>query len=160
MSRSFPVWWNRTTVVTITCDASPWGYGAVLNLDGRPVEYIATPISEDDIQRLHVVVGDPKYQAFLETMSILIAMRTWLTKWAGQQLFVHVRSDAAAALGAIHKLKSKCPSINALVREIALDVAEGLYEVNLAEHLPGHENIWADSLSRLREPDTPKALPK
>ena len=49
--------------------------------------------------------------------------------------------------------------MNAVVREIALDFAEGKYRVDFIEHLAGNLNTMADALSRLFQPGTQKLIP-
>ena len=39
-----------------------------------------------------------------------------------------------------------------IAREAALDVADGLYEPLVVEHIPGVANVLADVLSRRRDP--------
>ena len=57
------------------------------------------------------------------------------------------------------KLKAKDPRLNAVAREIALDLAEGIYEFKVLRHVPGVANIIPDALSRLASPE-PKPLPR
>ena len=49
-----------------------------------------------------------------------------------------------------------------MVRELALDLAEGRYQVDVVAHVAGKDNAWADALSRLHEPggaaEVPRAL--
>ena len=50
--------------------------------------------------------------------------------------------------------------MNEVVRELALDLAELVYEVDFFAHLPGRHNLVGDALSRLYEPGATQALPK
>ena len=59
-----------------------------------------------------------------------------------------VKSDSIAALGAATKLRSKDPRMNSMARELALDLAEGSFEVTHATHVPGVSHVIADCLSR------------
>ena len=54
----------------------------------RVVAIFADAIQEDDIQRLEVVVGDPRSQAVLEGLAVLVALR----------LFAHRAGWAAGGL--------------------------------------------------------------
>ena len=47
-----------------------------------------------------------------------------------------VRSDSLAALGALNKVSGGTSAINRVVRETALDLAEGSYVVDVVSHIP------------------------
>ena len=49
-------------------------------------------------------------------------------------------------------MKAKAGCMSTLAREMALDIAEGLYSPNVVEHLPGVTNVTADVLSRRYQP--------
>jgi hypothetical protein len=56
-------------------------------------------------------------------------------------------------LGAFEKERSRSPNINAIVREIALDLALAEYQPTVEyAHVAGKRNEWADALSRLAQP--------
>ena len=71
---------------------------------------------------------------------------------------IRCKSDSRAALGAIVKLSSPSRELATIVREISLDLAQGVYELAFLEHIPGVTNVIPDALSRLRAPE-PKQLP-
>ena len=50
-------------------------------------------------------------------------------------------------------------SLNSVVREVALDTSEGLYELNVVSHIRGVDNKLADSLSRLHDPNQNAHIP-
>ena len=64
-----------------------------------------------------------------------------------------------AAIGAWKKERSVSPDINVIVREMSLDLAEGIYALDCFEHLPGKANTWADTLSRQHMPGEVEPLP-
>ena len=148
----------------VTCDASPWGIGAILSdADGNPLEWLACPVSPLDCKILGVTVGDCRGQAVLEALALLVALRTWAPRWCNQRVRAHVRSDNTAALGAVQKLASPTANVNLVAREVALDVAASAYGLEATSwgHISGALNDWADSLSRLTAPEkktVPKAL--
>ena len=145
--------------LSIEFDASPWGYGGVLFWCGQPWAYFSEPVSQEDIERFSIEVGSCTNQALLETIAILIGVRVWLPLWKDERLTVRIRSDSSAALGAVEREKSNNPRLNEVVRELALDLAEGLYKLDVKEHLPGKDNTWADILSRLSQPNTDAVIP-
>jgi len=141
-------------------DASPWGFGGVLFWCGKPWSYFAEPISQADVDRFGICIGSSSYQALLETMAVLIGVRAWLPLWQDERLAIRVRSDSEAALGALRRERSSRPHVNAVVRELALDLAEGVYKIDVMQHLPGKDNAWADILSRLYQPGANVTLPE
>ena len=146
--------------VRMDFDASPWGYGGVLFVNGHPIEYFGLPISEEDQSRFGIVVGDHRFQTLCENIAILIGVRQWLPHWKKQRAIVAARTDSAAAVGSWNKERSPSAAINAVVREAALDMAEGLYRVDTTEHIPGVTNILPDALSRLYQPGKPRIPPQ
>ena len=147
------------TTVVIELDASPWGYGGVLYQNGSPVHWFAEAVSKEDVATFGIVIGDPRHQALLEIIAVLIGLRTWSQFLRRGRWAVHVRSDSQAAIGAALKLRSPEPAINAVVRELALDLAEGKYSLDFFEHLPGRCNVYADVLSRFYQPGKLRVVP-
>ena len=133
----------------MTCDASPWGLGAVLHCDGRAVSWLAVQLLPEDGERLGVTVGASEGISVLEALAILIACRTW----GSPDCSLEVRSDSAVALAAAHRLKSKSSRVLRIVLEASLDLAHERYAVCSTAHIPGVTNVEADALSRLTAPD-------
>jgi len=160
LGRVFPVEVHKAqSTISIEFDASPWGIGGVLFLHGRPVQYFAQPITANDINRFDIKVGESAGQALVENLAMLVGVRHWLPAWRHQRLQVRIRTDSSAAVGAWRKERSNTPKINAIVREMALDQAEGLYTIDVIQHLPGVLNTLADALSRMHMPENPAPLP-
>ena len=151
--------WMQGPTLRITCDASPWGLGAVLEVAGSPAAYLEDPLTAMDEDKLNIQIGSCKGQAVLEMLALLVAMRAWLPMWASARCEVTVRSDSQAALGAALKLASPSPVINKIARETGLDVASSKYGVDFFKHVPGKCNEWADALSRLHQPGGKAVLP-
>ena len=63
-----------------------------------------------------------------------------------------MRSDSLSTFGAMNKLRSRTPRLAAIMRELALDCSEGVYTLQVLEHLKGMQNEWADALSRIWQP--------
>ena len=91
-----------------------------------------------------------------EALALLIAFRLWLPRFP-QGLAVRIKSDSRGALGAVLKLASPSVPLNAIVREIAFDLASGTYDITELEHIPGVTNVVPDALSR--QPPCPDPLP-
>ena len=58
------------------------------------------------------------------------------------------------------KLKAKGAGPALIAREIALDMADALYQPSIVGHLPGVANTLADYLSRWHEPGKYHILPE
>ena len=152
---------RRAADHTILVDASPWGLGGVLFFHLRPVAFFHTPLRQEWLDQFELEIGDPAGQAVWELLALLTACRGWLTGiQSGRKATAQVKSDSEAALGAALKLGSKTPAMNRIAREIALDRALGLYDLDLTAHLPGVANLWADSLSRLNQPKGGYCVPR
>ena len=122
--------WMQGPTLRITCDASPWGVGAVLEVGGVPTAFLEDPLTTTDEDKLNIQIGLCKGQA-VEMLALLVAMRVWLPMWASARCVVTVRSDSQAALGAALKLASPSPVINKIAREMGLDIASSKYGVDL-----------------------------
>ena len=81
-------------------------------------------------------------------------------EWRSQKLAVSIKSDSMSALSAVLKLKSSSADMNAVVRELALDVAEKRYDIDVVAHISGRHNVFADELSRWWEPGCAALLPR
>ena len=146
-------------VVQLVTDASPWGLGAILYLDGKAHEYLADQVTDEDVELLGVTRGDHRSQSVLEALAVLVAVRCWLPKFSHLRFLVVTRSDSIAAVGALVAGRSGSAAMNMVVREVTLDLAECVYRLDVAKHIKGTENVFADALSRLHDTNSPKEIP-
>ena len=152
---------TRTGVLQIICDASPWGLGCLLVDRGAIVAWLASEVTTTDESVLGAKKGDCASQAVFEALALLVAMRAWLSQWRDERTVALVRSDSLAALGALNKINGGKDIINKVMREVALDLAEGSYIVDIVGHLPAHLNDLADALSRMAAPgESGKSFPE
>eukprot|EP00435_Cladocopium_sp_Y103_P067914 s724_g30.t1 len=119
---------HHLPLVTITWDASPWGMGATLQLDGSTVEYFSIPISGDDEMVLDTKSGTHEGQQVWEALAGLIAFRQWTKYWFGQRARLQIRSDNVGALTILTKLKGGSRQLSLLAREYASEAFD-LYAV-------------------------------
>ena len=129
-----------------------WGLGATLSVDGRTVRWFGVELTDTDLQVLGFERGDCRGQALAEALCIAVALREWAPEWQDERTLLVARSDAIAALGALNKSSSTTPQLNKIVREVALDLAEGRYDLEVLGHVPAEWNVVPDALSRLHAP--------
>ena len=142
----------------ITCDASPWGIGAVLHVSGVATEWLAEPLTADDEALFSAKIGVSDYISIGEALALLVALRTWGSR--GDRFF-ELRTDSACAVAALAGLRTKSPQMLRVALELCLDLAEACYEVSELCHIPGVTNVEADALSRMYAPtalDFPASL--
>ena len=151
--------WTAAPSAVITTDASPWGLGGTLWIQGRAEAYFADALVEEDFSQLGFERGSCSGQAAAEALAVLVALRLWFPLWRGQRLALTVRSDSEAALGALGKLGSPAPAVNKVAREVALDVALSYYGVDTWTHVAAADNKGADELSRWSQPGVIPTVP-
>ena len=62
----------------ITTDASPWGLGAILEIEGEIVSYLYGQVEDTDKEVLGLSRdGDSSDQQALEALPMLVALREW-----------------------------------------------------------------------------------
>ena len=93
-------------------------------------------------------------------MCALVAMFAWAHHWQGQRSIVRVRIDSISALVLVLKLKTSGAAAGIIARDIALDIASGVYEPHVTEHVPGIANVTCDVLSRKFDPRKSYELPR
>ena len=70
-----------------------------------------------------------------------------------------VKQDSVSALTILLKCKTAGEAPAAIVREVALDMAESIYLPDVVQHVPGVSNVMADALSRWHDLDRDRVLP-
>ena len=150
------------TKVVITWDASPYGMGAMLQLDGVIHEFFAIPISEDDQRILCTEAGTSEGQQVWESLAGLIALRLWAKHWQGCRAKLQIRSDNVGALTLLTRLttlRGKSRAMSLIAREYALDLGQAQWRPDVATHIPGLTNVICDTLSRRFDPNKKFVLP-
>ena len=140
-------------LIEIVTDASPTGLGAFLRINGVIVEFAFGLLSTDDEKILMTKAGGSEGQQVWEALAVLAALRLWAPYWKEVRSTLMVRSDSVSALILLMKMKTSGAGTGVIAREVALDVAEALYEPHVCEHIPGISNIIADHLPR-RDPSS------
>ena len=129
-------------------DASPWGLGAYLQINGVITEYAFGPVTSDDEAILGIKAGGSEGQQCWEALVVLAALRLWSSMWRERRITLEVKGDSVTALTMLINMKADGWGTSVIAREVALDIAEALYEPMVGAHVPGISNIIADTLSR------------
>ena len=122
-------WKGRKTPV-LRCDASPWGFGGAVEVDGSPQSWCADAVTPKD----------------RSTFAILISMKVWQHTLSGHCV-VCVEGDSKATFFACAKLSSSMPTMNAMVTDIVIRVVGAHIELG---HIPGVGNYEAKVSSSLQ----------
>ena len=74
--------YNRVgATVVIGTNASPWGLGGWLMVDGVIKEHFASPITPTDVTEFGFDIGCKKGQQVCEALAILVAADLWAEHW-------------------------------------------------------------------------------
>ena len=150
------------TLVEIGTDASPWGLGGWLSIDGTITHYFSSRIDKFDVDKFKYQIGDANGQQLWEALAVLVAIDLWSEKWLTDRVVLKVRSDNVSALTLLTTMRPppakdddghRVP--NTTMAVIARELAMRLVNLSFppdAEHTPGTGHIIADKLSRVHAP--------
>ena len=143
---------NRVVSLEVTTDASPWGIGGWVSLDGKPISWFSDRVSETDASLLQRDIGVHESQQAFEALAILVAVRRWRKLWATRRVSLRIRNDNVGALTVASALKGRGSALGLVARELAFEFGNCEYAPDVIEHLPGVANTTADVLSRRFDP--------
>ena len=143
---------NQGPVVRITWDASPYGLGAILEIDDVVIAFIAAPLTPLDTALFGFALGDSAGQQTWEALAPLCALRAWRPYWRHCRVRLGARGDNVGSLHLMMELKIRGDGPSKVARELALELGDGAYAPEITEHIPGLSNIDADILSRKYDP--------
>jgi hypothetical protein len=141
-------------MVEVITDASPWGLGGVLRVNGIILQYFASQLTADDSRILGHELGTSCGQQTWECLAVLVALRLWAAVWQESYTCLRVKSDSIAALCLTLSLKATGHGPILVARELALELGDGMFSPQVAERIPGITNLTADALSREGDPST------
>ena len=150
---------NRAGNIEIIMDASPWGLGAALFIDGMPLEYFCSIVDQHDVDVLGLTIGSCVAQQTVEALTVLVAMKMWFHRIEEQRCCIRIKSDSISALYMVANMSSKGRGCKIIARELALLFALQCHRPDILEHVPGICNKVADKLSRKYEPGHHFQLP-
>ena len=160
-SRSYKVstYLGEGSSVEINMDASPWGLGAYIAVNGVIIEFFKSAISEEEARILGMEIGSPSSQQAAEALVALVASRLWKSHWLDEGTTLRVKSDSVAALILVVKLKTSGSACGIIAREVALELSRCPWPPLTAVHIPGLANGICDNLSRVASPSPCHSLP-
>jgi hypothetical protein len=121
--------------------------------------WFACGLSSEEMEILQISLAESAAQQVVEALVVLVALRAWKDRWLHQRVVLRVKSDNISALVMCLKLKTDGFGTGIVAREMALDIACSEYKPQIAEHIPGVDNIIADALSRRLQPGAHVQLP-
>lgn len=98
-------------------------------------------------EEIHNLGSDPLSMALLELYPIVVAIVLWGHEWSGKR--IEFLCDNLATVQITRKLRSKSSIIMKLMRKVTWKSACENFLI-LCDHVPGKENVIADSLSRFQ----------
>ena len=152
---------NHGLKVELVLDASPWGLGGYIIVDGAPQAYFTSELTAHDERILGWPIGDCSGQQAWEALAALVALRLWHRMWADRRVLLRVAGDSVSMLTLVIHMRAPTQSkaLGVIAREIALDVAHAVYQPDVATHIPGMANKVPDILSRRHQPGTSWQVP-
>ena len=137
--------------IEIGTDASPWGMGGWLSVDGNITHYYACDVSDDDAEIYGHAIGSSTGQQVWECLAVLIGVSIWTSSWKQERINLKVRGDNVGALTLLIKLRPSSAAQAIVARELAIHLIEVSFPPE-AVHTPGMSHVIADQLSRLSAP--------
>ena len=142
---------RQGTVVEIGTDASPYGMGGWLTIDGILTNYFATDISDEDELIYGCPRGTSKGQQLWEALAILVAVDIWASHWQQHRTVLKIRGDNVGTLTLLIKMRPDNAKMAIVAWELALRMIELSFPPD-AVHTPGIAHVLADKLSRIHAP--------
>ena len=145
--------------IRLVCDASPFGLGAYLVVDGVALAYFTSPLTQQDEIVFGRARGDSSGQQTWEALCVKEALSIWRVYWQAAPGYLEVRSDSVTALTMVATMRASGRGPGIVARELALLFASSPYRPRVVSHIPGVANKTADTLSRRFDPDASFVLP-
>ena len=143
---------GRGEVVTMSFDASPWGAGGFLTVDGVLRSWFTTEFTQVDENAVGMPFSTSSAQQVAEALAILFGLRAWLSAWVDKSPRLEVRSDSVTALSMVARMQTSSPQVGVVAREVALTLSAACVRPCVIAHTPCVANKLADALSRRFQP--------
>jgi len=142
---------RRGDVFQIGTDASPYGMGGWITVNGRVKRYFGCPISDHDVKTYGQQRGSCDGQQLWECLAVLVALDLWAPLWKQKHVTLQIKGDNVTALTLLLKFRPSTPEMAIIAKELALRLAVLSFPPD-AIHVPGVSHIAADALSRVFAP--------
>ena len=142
-------------VIGIGTDASPWGIGGCLAVEGTFTKYFYDKVTDADLAVFGIERGSCNGQQTLEGLAVLVALRTWSDIHDSKFFRLQVRGDNIGALSLLLRMRPSSPQQAIIARELAPVVVNYSFPPTVL-HTPGLAHIIADGLSRMNDPSGAK----
>ena len=76
-------------------------------MEANLVEYFASPLTEADLKRFDLKLGDPAGQQVWESLGALAALRLWAPRWQNRRVRLTVKGDSIAMLTTVPHMKAE-----------------------------------------------------
>ena len=139
-------------------DASPYGIGGWLALNGVILRYFAAPLTDDDVEIFGHRLGHCEGQQTWEALAILVASSIWTTSFCSRRVSMRVRGDNFGALTLVVKMRPGATQQSIISRELVLATCKAAFPPAVL-HTPGIAHKLADQLSRIHDPKAAATCP-
>ena len=138
--------YNRVgTIIEIGTDASPWGLGGWLAVNGVITQYFTSALTQEDSDKFGLPLGEACGQQVWEALAILVAVVLWTHIWKQERIVPKVKSDNVTALTLLIKMHTSSSTLAVIARELALRRVDLSFPPDAA-HTAGVGHISADKL--------------
>jgi hypothetical protein len=145
----YPTQWCRDSDMLIATDAGQQGYGGVFGKQWFHGKWSAEEESQSQRQSRDSM-------PWKELHTLVRAAATWGAEWKHTNIVFHL--DCEPMVHAVMKGGSRHPEIMSLLRTLSFIAAQHNFQYRV-EHLPGHQNVGPDHLSRGRVSDFQALFP-
>ena len=80
----------------IGTDASPWGLGGWLAVDGRISHYCSCPLTDDDAAVFGIPSSTADGQQLWGCLAVLVAVDIWTNRWAQSRIVLRLEGTTSA----------------------------------------------------------------
>lgn len=144
--------YSRTgTIVEMGTDASPWGIGGWLSVNGKTTHFFSCRLTTYDAVIFDMTLGTADGWQLWECLAVLVAVDIWTSLWSHHRVVLKVRGDNVGALTLLVKMRPAITKTDIIARELALRVVELSFPPG-SVHTPGVAHVVADKRSRVFAP--------
>lgn len=111
-------------MVEIGADVSPLAMGGWLYIDGVITHYFATPLTQEDVGKYDMPIGEAEGQQLWEAFGILVVIDLWSSQSQLQRLVLNARSDNMVALGLLTKMRPPSTRLAVVAMELAMRLVD------------------------------------